>query len=507
LLLAGSNDGIEAAALALAQIAHMGKSQQAQIAAAGALRSLVPSLRNGVLPVRIASCRAIAAICCDSDGLKAKVRKAGAADAIAELLCEKRAQEAVVSLCCTLAHNSPKNQAALIQAGVLPTLAFILSQERSLSAAAAVMNLCTISEAQARTAIVDSGLIQILVALVADNPLSECTPSATAALASILSWDTRHAATAAELGILKPMLAILREPTSTAHESAAAVVAVTIRLSDDLCAMAAEAGAVSSLAELLRCGSIRAKAHAAVSLAALACDQPPHSRKLEVANAGTVGLLVALLETAGIASAAKVAAANAFEAMAFSLFGLKQRVIEEGAIPKVVELLGDSQSEVRYAAASALETLCAKEDRCKDLAASAIGPLVQMLSENDATARAAAASALRQLVTEHPSNREAAAHVGALAPLLAMLGQKDAACFEIAAWTLANLVHGMPALKESLLGSDVVADAVHLLRQDCSIDTKEALVWLLGNLADQHEGAQHAIGDQDPRSDGAVSAF
>jgi hypothetical protein len=211
---------------------------------------------------------------------------------------------------------------------------------------------------------------------------------------------------------------------------------------------------------------------------------------------------VALLETAGIACAAKVAAANAFEAMAFSLFGLKQKVIDEGAIPKVVQLLGDSQSEVRYAAASALETLCAKEDRCKDLAASAIGPLVQMLSENDATARAAAASALRQLVTEHPSNREAAAHVGALTPLLAMLGQKDAACFEIAAWTLANLVHGMPALKDSLLGSDVVADAVHLLRQDCSIDTKEALVWLLGNLADQHEGAQHAIGDQ-----GAVEVF
>ena len=301
----------EASCMLLATLAMGHPRNTAAIARAGALPRLVELLRHTKPRTRQSACRAVAVL---ADSAETKAALVGAIPSLVVLLASGNAatQQSAARACCTLAAGSTKNQLALVGEQATAALAALLG----------VHDAETQEWAQA-------ALFHLALH-------TDCRPAVHADCRPADGTGYRVPAVVRE-AVVRDLVGVLAGRSTSAQLKAVECLAMILERSQASRVTIARAGAVPYLVRLLGSGG-RADVdtppeRAAAVLAELARLT---ESKLEIGHAGGLEPLVSMLGSS--CWQAQTHAANALRHLSM-VSGHKQRMVDLGAVPKLVGLL------------------------------------------------------------------------------------------------------------------------------------------------------------------------
>ncbi len=222
----------------------------------------------------------------------------------------------------------------------------------------------------------------------------------------------------AKAGAIPALIALLRTGSNKAQQQAAFALA---SLSELPAHAAPLKSAVAPLVRLLRQGIDDAKMHAAVCIANICAGAA--SVQDDIGRAGAVPLLVAMLTSGKIQSAAAFALAQ----LSAGHDANKEAIAREGAVAPLLQLLNGANVAAQCHAAAAIAELSEENVEVQMSVAKAGGifPLLSLLSARSPQAQASAARALARLACRNRDNQEAIARMNGISPLVMMLNSSN----------------------------------------------------------------------------------
>ncbi|KAI7840305.1 hypothetical protein COHA_006087 [Chlorella ohadii] len=336
----------------------------------------------------------------------------------------------------------------MMAAGVPKALVALLVHPNSLTAAKqwacrTLGQLTDGSESSRCQAIVAAGAVPALLqGLVSDSP-ADVQAAAALALAELTgSPEPEISRSACAAGGVQLLVPLLSSPHEEARRSAVAVLR-NLAADSEECRAALAASALPALVQLLRDADPATKANAAHTLTRVSDDQVGHSAA----------------------------------------------IVQHGALPHLMHLLGRGDAEQQQAAAGAVHALSMDGQAAAAAAAGAVGRLVHLLRRADYDGLMAdAALALDSLALEHPECcADAAAAIPSLVSLLASCDQK--ACSNAAA-ALAHIVSEDAEAASAAAQHGAVAALVRAAQRSTEASTLQELMWALSQIATEPGAGQ-----------------
>ncbi|CAN1126428.1 U-box domain-containing protein 11 [Linum perenne] len=172
------------------------------------------------------------------------------------------------------------------------------------------------------------------------------------------------------------------------------------------------AGAIPSIVQVLRAGSVEAKENAAATLFSLSLGD---ENKIIIGASGAIPALVELLEN-GSTRGKKDAASALFNLCIYQ--GNKGRAVRAGIIAALLRMLTDSRSVMVDEALTILSVLSSNQEaKAAIVKASTIPILIDVLRTGEARSKENAASILLSLCKRDPENLGCISRLGAVIPL------------------------------------------------------------------------------------------
>eukprot|EP00873_Tetraselmis_striata_P008985 jgi/Tetstr1/429249/TSEL_001911.t2 len=309
----------------------------------------------------------------------------------------------------------------------------------------------------------------------------EVAAAAAGALEALSQRDAGAAAAVSAAGAVPPLVALLGAGLGRGAQAAAAGALESLALDGGAQRAAAAAGAVPALLRLLAPGHDGCRVRAGKVLTNLALEA---GLRAEMLAGGAVPALVRMLSR-GEAAPVRDAAASAVENLALHGSGAAALAARGGALPGLVDLLRSGSALAVEAAAGALENLALADAlRGAVVDAGAVPPLVELLGAGGGAAEAAA-GALQNLALDAAAREEVVA-AGGVAGLVGLLGASEPGAAEAAAGALGNLAlnsngrallgatGGAPRLVALLGGGDAAAEAAAGAVENASLDERLA---------------------------------
>jgi vacuolar protein 8 len=361
-------------------------------------------------------------------GNRVTIAAAGAIPELVQLLWEgtAAAREQAANGLWNLAVDNTHNKKVIADAGAIPLLVQMLersSEDGQNAAAGALRHLA--NAADARKIITEAGAIPLLVQLLGKD--SEEIQHAVAGALINLAMDNDNQKSIAASGAV-PLLVQLLENGSDRMQEVAAKALQMLALDAEIKQLIGAAGTIPRLVDLLRDGTHSLKAAAAGALCNLAVDE--QNRKV-IAAAGAIPLLMQL-QMDGTVVAVKalgnlaveadnrkiIAAEGALPAIKHALFSdippqqyvrllcnlvedpaLATQFVQDGFVPRLVELTAVESPEVQKQAVWALETIARSvpEHSALIIEAGAVTPLQKLRDGDHQELKERALSALQLL--------------------------------------------------------------------------------------------------------------
>jgi hypothetical protein len=211
-----------------------------------------------------------------------------------------------------------------------------------------------------------------------------------------------------------------------------------------------------------------------------------------IVQAGALPPLIVLL---GESSAAARYAASAIANLASGNADNKVTIIKAGALTSLIALLSGGEEKAQENAAAALWNLVTEDSHIAIVQAGALPPLIALLDKGSAKAQANAAGALKLLSFNNADNKVAIVQEGALSSLIVLLDKGSAWAQENAAVALANLANGNAENKASIVKARALTPLVMLLHRGLAgaqAAAARALQKLASNDVDNQNAIAHA---------------
>ena len=488
----GTEQAHEYAVAALARLAINNPENQTQIA-----KKLVSLLSAQSEGAQRRSAHVLWQLAETNTGAPNRIVNAGAISPLVALLGTgsiEAKEEAVGALTC-LAHNNPSNQLAIAR-GLVGLLGAGTAQAQE---QVTQMLIKFAQHPDNRLAIAESGAIQRLVIQLRgmDDTSLKAQELAATALSHLAGDSQANAASVAEHGGIKPLVAMLICESAGAQARAACALSFVTGSSREVQEAVANEGAIEYLTNLLRSPekqdseitSLEARFESAGALWSLSKNNEETTST--IAAGGAIGFLVELLHENDVD-----AQTNASGALA-SLAAVGSREVQDSiarasGIAPLVQLLDPKHKEVHVHASRALSELARDypANQTQVAEAGGIKLLVKLLHGHGAeAAKAAAASALWSLTASHSENQNHVVSSDGLRPLCSLIGLGNAETQFEAAGALAAI-----ALDNPLNQKKVAMMLVELLQStDQETCTKAALA--VSRLARSHPSNQVAIAE------------
>jgi vacuolar protein 8 len=425
----GDESAQEQAAGALHSLAAE-RDHRDTMAVAGAAISLVRVLKVGTEGAKEQAAGTLSLLAIDPEVQRA-IAGVGAVPPLVELLASEGAlirQYSAVALARLAADLD--NRASIAAAEAVPSLVPLLSEESSttvLYATEALYHLSSI--ASCRTAIGAAGAMPTLAyaLITGTSQLQRMTAPAVRRLAE--EHDNRQLFASADgVQALVQMLSAAEAEDLSKECASGALSALTVDA--DVANLAAEAGAVVPVVQLLRTGSDDAKEYATTALGNLAAEA--RSRK-QMVSAGAVAPLVGLVGSGR--DSLKEAAVLTLWAVAVAPEN-RRFVVAAGAIPALALVLNEGTAVAKERAAAVLRVVFGDAAYTSaDVASGAVAPLVQLLSKGTEMSQEHAAGALWLLALNEDCRRLMVAE-GVVANLVQLLRDGADGARELAAGAL-----------------------------------------------------------------------
>lgn len=217
----------------------------------------------------------------------------------------------------------------------------------------------TKTSAQSRADLASAGVIIPLVSMIKSSNM-EAKEAAMLALINMAVRNERNKIMIVKAGAVAPLVELLHSKSETLRESAAVAV-LTLSASDSNKPLIGGSGATPLLVQMLTSGSLQGKVDAVMALYNLSTYE---QNLLRILAAGAIPPLLMLLKECKKAS--KVAEKTTALLESLSVFEEGRSAIskEKGGILALVEVLEDGSSQSREYAVSALLTMC-QSSRCE----------------------------------------------------------------------------------------------------------------------------------------------
>ena len=449
LLRSGSMGAKRHAAIALAQLTRRAEGAHAEtqfeIAEAGAITALVEWLMDPQLGPPAVAARALSDLGRDNMDTQTTVVEAGAIHPLIQMMIKGNveAQKYAAGAIAATAKDHVTNQIVIAEEGGIPPLVSLLKKE-------------------------------------AVGPHE----NATRALWHLSATRENQLTIAAE-GSLPPLVALLESESDRAKECAAAALqALSHECTENQLALS-RVGAIPPLVMLLGSESTETQLFAQGAL--LNISGPNQDNRSSV-----VKPLVQLLQVRN--ASAQMKAAESLARLANSSAENRTVIAQAGAIPPLVQLLGDgrnaNKSQVR--AAAALSDLArVSENKQAIVSAGGIQPLVTMLVSSSVEAQAKASAAVWQL-SSSTSAQQLIADADGITLLVKLLSSKQIAIANNAACALWHL-ESLAASKGVIIAAGGIAALVELLERTDNVDAQDSIAALLSDLARERGSVKSSI--------------
>ncbi|PSC69879.1 U-box domain-containing 4 [Micractinium conductrix] len=354
-----------------------------------------------------------------------------------------------------------------------------------------------------RQLLATAGTIPAL-SLLLQSPSSTARQAAARAVSNLVVNCEANKIEAAKFGTIHSLARMLEQPEAPLmQEAAAGALANLAANSSEAQALIASAGAIPLLVDVLRTGTAAAKQHAARAIRNLAGRDT--SNKMRVAEAGGIPLLVAMMAgcgggASGASDASRQAAASALSNIACNCEDTQKRIVVEGALQVVCDMLLPSDgcsAGCREAAAWMLSNLaCSADVRAqlgKDpgLLEAVVAGLLELLRSGCDSGGAAAARAIKNLSAGHSNtNKVKIAEAGAVPLLVGLLRSPKDATRKAAASALWNLAYRNNPNRQAIVRVGAIAMLVDLLKPTNSEGCRQEAARALSNLSCNNDAGQ-----------------
>ena len=454
-LLRSGNDGAKRhASLVLAQLSRGNKEMQGAVTSSGAISAFVEWLADSSLGPPEVAARALADIAQDNKDSQINVMEEGAIPCLIKMVTAENGKAGLAA-----------DRALAIE-----------GQKHAASALAAIAQNNHLSQ----VSIYEEGGIQPLVALLeSENAIPH--ENATRALWHLSANMDNKLAISREGGMVKLVKLLVDGTESNQEWASAALESLTNECPDNQIAQAA-VDAIQPLVNLLGSENEATQDHAVGAL--INISSPSKENRIAV-----VKPLVALLEVRN--ATAQMKAAQALVMLAARSSANRLAIAESGAIPPLVNLLGDGRNattpQVRAAAVLA-DLARAGENKMAIVNAGGVQPLVKMLTCANVDAQVASSSALSHLAANTAAQQLMTA-AGAITSLVAMLSGPSLDAARYAAGALWHL-EASADNKGAIVKAGGIPPLVILLRKRESPEGQEVAAMVLADLARSSGGCK-----------------
>ena len=447
------------------------------------IRPLIQLLRKGSDGAKRHASLALAQLSRVDNETQEAITRSGAISAFVEWLADPSLAppELAARALADIAHDNKDAQSNIMEEGSVPWLVGMLAPERRVEeqkyAAGALAALAQRSHLNQLT-IFEEGGIAPLVALIVSGHAAPHVNATQALWHLSANGDTRLAI--AREGGLVPLIKLLVDGSEVVQESASAAMESLTHDCPENQVTKAAVDAIQPLVNLLASDYEETQNHAVRALLNIS------SPNLENRNA-VVRPLVALLQVRN--ATAQMKAAQALVLLASRSGANRVAIAEAGAIPPLVQLLGDGRNattpQVR-AAAVLCDLARSGENKQKIVEAGGVIPLVKMLSSHNLDAQVNSSGALWHLAANTAAQR-IISEAGGIAPLVMLLSGTSLEAARYAAGTLWHL-EASADNKGAIVKAGAIPPLVILLRKSESPEAQEAAALVLSDLARSQAG-------------------
>jgi vacuolar protein 8 len=333
----------------------------------------------------------------------------------------------------------------------------------------------------------------------------------------------------AELGGIPILVDLLKAERTGPHENATEAIWRLAGIGDNKLAIA-DVGGIPALVNLLSIGSVATQRFSAAAMSNLARDCPQNQLKLAKAKAilplvqllgaesvetqdfavsallslashpesrnAVVKRLVAVLDSRN--SAAQLRAAGALAVLSSRNFTYRSAIMEAGAIPPLVRILGDGlrvekdtpQERAAYVLADLARSSESKEEIVEF---EGITPLVRMLSSPSQKAQNAAAAAIN-LLSSNGDNKISIAQAGGIPRLAALIAATENADGQAYAAAALRLLSTSPENKVEIISNGGIPYLVQMMiSEKTSAEAVESAAGVLSEIARMPHPSKLAI--------------
>ena len=457
------------------------------IVSSGGIKPLINLLRSGSSGAKRNASMALAQLSRSDSETQRAITESGAISAFVEWLANPSLGPPELAACALadIAHGNSDAQCSIMEEGGVPLLVSMLAlgkgaegQQHAAGALAALAqgnHLCQVT-------IYEESGIPPLVALI-NSPKVAPHENATRALWHLSANSDNKLAVAREGG-LAPLVKLLIEGSDLAQESAAAAIESLTNDCSENQLSKPSLEAIQPLVNLLGSEEETTQDYAVRALLNISAPN------IDNRNA-VVRPLVALLQVRN--ANAQMKAAQALVMLSSRSAANRIAIAEAGAIPPLVQLLGDGRNATtpQVRAAAVLSDL-SRSGENKQLIVNATGvqPLVKMLTSANNEAQLHASGALWHLAA-NTAAQKLISDAGGIYPLVALLSSASPETARHAAGALWHL-EASADNKGTIVKAGGIPPLVILLRRTESPETQESAAMVLANLA-RSQGGNKAI--------------
>ena len=386
-----------------------------------------------------------------------------------------------------LTFGNADNQAAMAEAGVIPSIVSMLGSphaDMQAKAAGAIFGL-TQNNPDTQGAVARTGAIAPLCALIKEGA-EEVKDGAAGAIWALATDNAPNKATIAKLGGIEPLVQLLVSGGSRpAHfdNTVGALAALAAKHVENREAISRQivARLQSRIAMLQTPG---AAVRILSSIRKLAEDSA--ANQLSFGKAGGVAPLIMWLsggfDARSFNADAQREAAHALLALATNSSALQEGIAKANGIPPLIELVSSERLDTQNHAARCLWHLAGNSEVGEVIAeAGGLQPLVSMLASQDEHAQELAAVVICRLSRSNPNVSLVIAEAGGIAPLVSLVTNGSAAAQQQAAAALAEVALA-PANRDAVTDAGGIPPLVELLKSKV-IGTSETAARALAHLA------------------------
>eukprot|EP00930_Biecheleria_cincta_P070173 TRINITY_DN57819_c0_g1_i1.p1 TRINITY_DN57819_c0_g1~~TRINITY_DN57819_c0_g1_i1.p1 ORF type:complete len:625 (-),score=117.30 TRINITY_DN57819_c0_g1_i1:49-1923(-) len=390
-----------------------------------------------------------------------------------------------------LVASDPVNRTAVWQQGGIPLIVGLLKGGSPDAVRSACALLCRMATAQpeAAMAVAWAGGIPPLVENL-DHHSSAVRVEAVKTLWNLASGNADNQTTIAQLGAIRHLVNLLSAGAGAAEAREPALTLLTALASREKLNQDAifRAGGIQVLTDLLKDPHLRWLASAALE----SCANEHEDNQVAIGTtSGAIPTLIQLLgdEVAGMRASA---ASTLLSLVSMGNTKNMAMIARGGGIKPLIEMLRDEDPGPREPAAGVLAHLANNVDnRVAIPKLGAIPLLIELLSDEEIpAARVHAALALGNLAVMNASNKETIAKQGGMTALVELLKDENPSARERAAAALSALSQLSDQNKALMVRAGAIPLLVGMLSHE---QTRKQAVVLMRSLADDNDSHKHAI--------------